>query len=262
MQLAVFTKPWKTPSLPDLARHVRRLGFDAIELPVRPGFQVEPGHVARDLPEAARIFGEEGIAIASVAGAIDPPTIAACGAAGVPIIRICLGIDPAKGYRVYIDAFRRQCESLLGELDRARVAIGLQNHCGNDIGSAIGLIDAMAPFDRKHVAAVLDLAHCALAGETEELAIDIAWPKLCMVNLKNGYRRRLDDENGEARWKVTWVGAKQGYASWSKTIRALRQRDYSGPLCLTAEYTDPAIVDRQITEDVAYAKALLASEAP
>ena len=49
--LSVFTKPWKTP-LAELGQYVRDLGFDAIELPVRPGYQVTPENVARDLPRA------------------------------------------------------------------------------------------------------------------------------------------------------------------------------------------------------------------
>ena len=49
---SVFTKPWKTP-LAELGRFVHDLGFDAIELPVRPGYQVTPENVARDLPRAA-----------------------------------------------------------------------------------------------------------------------------------------------------------------------------------------------------------------
>ncbi|MCJ7752151.1 MAG: hypothetical protein MUQ65_13855, partial [Armatimonadetes bacterium] len=87
----VFTKPWKMP-LPELAAHVKRLGFDAIELPVRPGFQVEPEKVAEDLPRAVKQFADHGVAIASIAGPTDERTIAACGDAGVPIIRIMVEI--------------------------------------------------------------------------------------------------------------------------------------------------------------------------
>ena len=51
-KLALFVKPWRALDLPQLARHVRKLGFDLIELPVRPGFPVEPKHIERDLPAA------------------------------------------------------------------------------------------------------------------------------------------------------------------------------------------------------------------
>jgi sugar phosphate isomerase/epimerase len=257
MQLCVFTKPWKTMPLPRLAAKVRGLGFDGIELPVRPGFQVQPQDVMGGLPAAANVFADHGVRIVSVAGPTDPRTIDACAAAGVKIIRICLGIDPVRGYRACIDQFRFNCEQLTPILERAGVTIGLQNHAGNDIGSAIGLMHAIEPLDPQHIAAVLDVAHCALAGEPEEIALDIAWPRLCMVNLKNGIRRRVEDGDGEARWKITWIGARQGYASWATTIRVLRARGYEGPVCLTAEYSDHEIVEQQIVEDVGYVKDLM-----
>ena len=84
---SVFTKPWKTQSLPWLGKFVSDLGFDGIELPVRPGYQVEPDNVAT-LSEAARQLGEFGVKIFSVAGPTDEATIAACAEAGVPTIRV------------------------------------------------------------------------------------------------------------------------------------------------------------------------------
>ncbi len=52
---AVFTKPWKMP-LRELAEFVKSPGFDAIELPVRPGFQVAPERVSENLAYARSLF--------------------------------------------------------------------------------------------------------------------------------------------------------------------------------------------------------------
>src|SRR5712692_9049501 len=93
----VFTKPWKMP-LPELGAFVKGLGFDGVELPVRPGFQVEPRDVTRGLREAARALAGRGLTIGSVAGPTDEPTIAACAEAGVPVIRICVDIPAGRGY--------------------------------------------------------------------------------------------------------------------------------------------------------------------
>jgi sugar phosphate isomerase/epimerase len=84
----VFTKPWPSKSLSELGAFVKGVGFDGVELPVRPKFQVEPESVAKGLPEAAKILGDHGVSIGKVAGPTDEATIAACGEAGVPIIRI------------------------------------------------------------------------------------------------------------------------------------------------------------------------------
>ena len=94
----VFTKPWPRQPLAELARHVAELGFEGVELPVRPGFQVCPERVAKALPEAAKVFADYGLRIGSVAGPTDAPTIAACARAGVPVIRICCEIPPGEAY--------------------------------------------------------------------------------------------------------------------------------------------------------------------
>ncbi len=72
--LSVFTKPWKM-SLPELARFVSGLGFDGIELPVRPGYQVEPHQINRDLPLAVRTLADHGVRITSVATEPTPEAI-------------------------------------------------------------------------------------------------------------------------------------------------------------------------------------------
>ena len=62
VDFTVFTKPWTMP-LPELAGFVKTLGFDGVELPVRPGYQVEPETVTEALPEAARILADHGLKI-------------------------------------------------------------------------------------------------------------------------------------------------------------------------------------------------------
>ncbi len=262
--LAVFTKPW-TLDLPTLARKLQALGVDSIELPVRPGYPVHPENVGQALPEAARILADAGVRIFSIAGPVDEPTIAACGEAGVPIIRVCVAVDRELGYHGTVARLQQEWERLIPALQRHGVKIGLQNHSGAYIGSAIGLWHAIGRFDPRHVGAVLDVAHCALAGEPEEVALDIVWSHLCLVNLKNAFRMRLNGPEREAQWRVYWTTGRHGYASWRKTLRYLHERGYRGPLCLTAEYSDPRggaltgdAVDPLIADDLAYVRSLLA----
>ena len=50
--ITVFTKPW-TEDLGAMADKLAALGVDGVELAVRPGYQVVPETVSRDLPRAA-----------------------------------------------------------------------------------------------------------------------------------------------------------------------------------------------------------------
>ena len=253
----VFTKPWKMP-LPKLGEFIAGLGFAGIELPVRPGFQVEPENVTAGLPEAAGILGEFGLRISSVAGPTDERTIAACGETGVPIIRICIGMGP-DGYLATEKTWHERFDALLPLLEKHGVAVGIQNHYGNDIGSAIGLRRLFENYDPQCVCAVWDAAHCALAGEPPEAAADIVWSHLRIVNLKNAFWRRATGPEAEnVEWQPYWTTGRQGLASWPTVAHELTKRSYEGNVCLTAEYSDHDAADRLIAEDIAYAKSLFA----
>ena len=65
-RVTVFTKPWQELSLAELATLVKNLGFDGVELPVRPGYQVEPDNVSSGLKEATRVLGDHGVFIGSL----------------------------------------------------------------------------------------------------------------------------------------------------------------------------------------------------
>jgi len=258
MTFTIFTKPWKF-DIPALGRHIAGLGFDGIELPVRPGYPVHPDNVTMELPRAARTLAEQGLTIASIAGPTDERTIAACAEAGVPVIRICVSIRADETYGEGVARLRREFDALVPHLDLYGVTLGIQNHCGRDVCNAMGLSHLLEGYDPKHVASVWDAAHNALQGEEPELALDIVWPHLCMVNLKNAFWQRTNGPEAEhAMWRPYWTTGRNGLASWPRVAAALKARSYAGPVCLTAEYNDHDAVDRLIAEDIAFARSLLA----
>jgi len=266
--LTVFTKPWFEP-LDALADKLAGLGLDGIELPVRPGYQVEPGNVGSMLPAAARVIESRGLAIRSVAGSLDEATIAACGEAGVPILRTMVGIDLGKtSYAETITRHRRLWDSLIPALERAKVTIGVQNHSGNNIGSAIGLFHIMEHYDPRHVCAILDMAHSAIAGEPTELAVDLLWERMRgLVNFKAAFRERVNGpEELEAVYRTHWTTANHSGYSWRGLVGEMLKRGFTGTFCLPAEYSDPSGAPQRMGDDVlpflrhdiAYLKNLLA----
>jgi sugar phosphate isomerase/epimerase len=253
----VFTKPWKNKSLPELAKFVSDLGFDGVELPVRPGYQVQPENVTKGLPEAARIFADHGVRIGTLAGPTDEVTIAACAEAGVPIIRVCESIDMKLGYMATEQKLRSGYDALLPLLKKHGVAIGVQNHCDFCVNNSMGILHLIEGYDPRQICAVLDQAHNGLNGEPPELAIDIVWSHLRVVNLKSAcWVRTNGPEAEEAEWKTHWTSGRHGLAYWTRTIRELKKRSFSGDICLTAEYSDESRVDALIAEDINYSKQL------
>lgn len=267
--LTVFTKPWFEP-LEQLADKVAALGLDGIELPVRPGYQVEPGTVGKGLLDAARVMKSRGLSIRSVAGTLDAATIAACGEAGVPILRSMVGVDLTKaGYAATIAQHRRLWDSLVPALEAAKVTIGIQNHSGNNVGSAIGLFHLIEKYEPRHVCAILDMAHSAIAGEPTELAVDLLWDRMQgLINFKAAFRERTNGpEEVEAEYATHWTTGGNAAYSWRGLVAELRKRGFSGTFCLPAEYSDPKGQPQRMGDDVlpflrrdiAYLKSLLAA---
>jgi sugar phosphate isomerase/epimerase len=266
--LTVFTKPWFDP-VEALADKVAGLGLDGIELPIRPGYQVAPDAVGEALPRAARVLESRGLAIKSVAGPLDERTIKACGDCGVPVIRSMVGINLQKaGYAETIAQQRKLWDSLIPALDAARVTIGIQNHSGNNVGSAIGLYHLIERYDPRHVCPILDMAHSAIAGEPTDLAVDLLWPRMRgLINFKAAFRERVNGpEESEAVYRTHWTTGRNGAYSWRGLVEILFNRGFTGTFCLPAEYTDPKGQPQRmgddvlpfLIEDIAYLKSLMA----
>jgi sugar phosphate isomerase/epimerase len=255
VQFSVFTKPWKTLSVPELGQRVKGWGFDGIELPVRPGYQVLPENVRRDLPVAARQLADCGIRIMSVAGPTDEATIAACAEVGVPLIRIMVGVGP-EGYLATVSRVQREFDALLPLLERYGVTVGVQNHSGPMIANAMGLRNLVSKYDPRYLAGVWDAAHEALCGEEPEQALDIIWSHLALVNLKNAVWQRTNPDAEVAAWRSYWLRGPEGLASWPRVAAELHRRNYAGVVCLTAEYSDEARVEEFISQDIVFAKEL------
>ena len=273
-RVTVFTKPWKDDSLEELADRIAGFGADGVELTVRDGYQVSPDNVAEHLQRAAHVFEDRGLVISSVAGPIEERVIRAMGEAGVPTLRVCIGIDMNAGYFASVSSARDEINRVAPALRAGGVRVGIQNHCGHSVASALGIWHMMEELDDDVAAAVLDFAHCALDGEPVDMAVDIVRRRLSLVNFKNACRVRTNGpDEAEATWQILWTTGRQGGYSWMQAVAALRRMAYTGDICLPAEYNRmvgsqvPSSeqlmgdeVDSRVRSDVAYLKALLAEE--
>ncbi len=261
-RFTVFTKPWKTP-IPALAAHVAALGFDGVELPVRPGYPVNPENAADALPAAALVLSDAGLTLDSVAALPNEATLAACAEARVPLLRVCVNYEAEETYLEGEERLRREFDALLPALERAGVTLGVQNHYGaRDINHACGLRSLLRGYDPRRVAAVWDPAHNALQGEAPAAALDFLGDSLRMVNMKNAFWRRTNGPEAEvAEWAPYWTTGRHGLAHWPTVATELQRREYTGVLCLSAEYEEESGVDRLAAEDLAFARSLFTEDA-
>jgi sugar phosphate isomerase/epimerase len=258
VKLSVFTKPWRKETVEELGGLVAGLGFDGMEFPLRPGYQVEPANAEKGLPELVGKLDGFGLKVYSVASSTEENVFAGCAASGIPLIRIMAGIDQGIGYVASEEKTRREIEKIIPLCEKYGIKVGVQMHCGWFVKDAMQMMRLIGSFDPRHIGAVWDVAHGGLAGEEPEMGLDICWSHLCMVNLKNAfYLRQNGPEAAEAEWSVYWTTGGQGLGSWSRTAACLKAKEYEGVVCLTNEYSDEANTKKYIADDIRYAKSLL-----
>lgn len=264
-RFAVFAKPWRGLTLAQLAEHVRNLGFDLIELPVRPGFPVEPEKIEAALPAAVRELADLGVEVLNVTVDLpldDERLYAACAAAGISMNRVMF---PRRG-RTYGEtdrAARQALDSAQPLCERYNVQIGIQHHSLDFVPiNASGLRLLVQEYDPRFVGAIWDPSHNALQGEDPQAGLELVASHLCMVNLKNAFWQRITGpEAAEAQWKPYFTTGAQGLASWRAVVAAMRHVGYTGAVTFSAEYTDHAHVDHYIVQDVAFARSLFTAPA-
>jgi sugar phosphate isomerase/epimerase len=189
------------------------------------------------------------VTVISVAADPDEPVFEACTEAGVGMIRTMAPVGD-EGYRAAVDGLRRDwAERVVPWCERYGLRVGVQLHRGRFVETTLGvlaLIEDLPGFEL-----VWDAAHDALTGVDPVRSLDLAWPRLGLVNLKNGRYERMapereapDSASSEPRYRVRFGPADSGMADWDRILAHLKHRGWSGPICLTAEYSDPAGPDR------------------
>jgi sugar phosphate isomerase/epimerase len=263
-QFAVFVKPWKNLELAKLALHVQELGFNLIELPVRPGFPVEPAHIEQALPAAVKLLGDLGISIVNVTVDLpltDERLYATCAASGITMNRVIFK-RTSPSYWESEAAARRQLDVALPLCEQYGVKIGVQHHYGSSVPiNSMGLYHLVKDYDPRWVGAIWDPAHNGLQGEDALTGLEMVQSHLCMVNLKSAYWRRTNPPDGStAQWAAYFCAGPHGRISWADVAKGVKQVGYTGPLTFSAEYTDDTYTDRLLEADLAYARRLFDGE--
>lgn len=271
LKFSVFTKPWKEISLEALADKVAEMGFDAVEYPLRDGFQVQPADGIAGMKRLRQVFSSRGLEIASIAGGIDVRYVegsnevigvdeglfAGCQEAGCKIIRICQNMDGALGFHKNIERIRREYDALLPLCEKYDVKLGVQMHCGESISNSAETYILLKDYDPRYIAAVWDSGHSGLAGNDPRIALDMIWDQLCMVNFKAAYRCRANGpETEKAAWTEHWTTAEHACGSWKTAVDYLKSRGYEGIVCMPAEYSDEPNVELYTRKDLSYLKGL------
>ena len=269
-QLCFFSKHLPRMNGRELARTLKRLGFDGVDLTVRPGGHVDPKRVTNDLPVFVDAIRAEGLTVPMIttellsdADPVAQPTLETAARLKVPFFK------PGY-YRYKFVEVRKELESagqqLQGLADLSRrhgMRLGYHNHAGYIGGPVWDFSPFVERLDAATVGYYFDVRHAVVEGGDGgwRTAFDLVAPRLSMIALKDFFW-----EKGGGAWRQQDCPIGEGMVDWKRYFAMLAKARFHGPISLHIEYDiagdTPAAVEKNTLvaaeRDFAFVKARIA----
>ena len=243
MQIVLNSKFFAELDPAQLGRKVQALGYDGIDLCVRPGHPVNPDNVEQALPPAVETWRRQGLVCPLVSAPVtfnDPGApqatalYRACAQAGVPAVKIGYWMyREGADYWTTLAQARQHLEGFARLSRQYRVLTCCHTHSGPCIGSnCAGVAQLVRDFDPALVGAYPDFGHMALDGEDLAMGLAMIVERLAVVGIKDGFHAPQDKGKEPAHVPMlTHVGG--GSVDWRRALGLLVQMGYNGALAGT-----------------------------
>lgn len=246
MQTVLFTKLFKGVELAEVARRIRDIGFDGIDLLIRNGHQLEPAK-PREIATAITTIKGFGLTVpmatCDVSDAADPvaePMFAACHAAGVRVIRMgYYAYDPSEGYDHAVSNARRKLEGLERLAEKTGQQLALQIHGGTIHGSGAQAAVLLKDRNPNFIGVYPDPGNQSVQEGREDwrFTFEVLKPWICCVGVKNGgwFPGKLN-AMGQRIWASDWLGLSEGMVPWDQILTQLKSDGFTGILTVHGPY--------------------------
>jgi len=240
-KISVFSKNLQWLDYTGMAQTAAALGFDGVDLTVRPGGHVSPEHVSEDLPKAMDAVKKAGLNIFSIVTAIedadDPltePILKTASALGIRHYR--LGWFHYDGNVSIADNLQRIREKINKlEVLNARYGIAgcYQNHSGKYFGAAVwDLAQVLKEIHAKYTGSQYDVYHASIEGANSWIyGFEAVAPYIKTVNIKD---YQWTKKNG--KWSTESVPLGTGAIDFDTYFSLLKKFNISCPLSVHYEY--------------------------
>ena len=256
MNIVLNSKFFEQLSIKQLGEKARELGYDGIDICVRPGHPVNLENVEKTLPEAHRVWKDQGLVcpLASAPVSLNDPAApeterlySGCAAAGIR--RIKLGYWMFREGDDYWEVLGRARERLEGFARLSRrygVKSCYHTHSGPCIGSnCAGLMHLLKGFDRSLVGAYPDFGHMAFDGEDIAMGLAMVRDYLSIVGMKDGFHAP-QSEGSEPPHVPMFTRLGAGSVDFRRALRLLKGMGFDGDLVVHTEYEFGEAIIRQV----------------
>ena len=257
--LCIFSKHMAQFDYSDLGKNARQLGFDGVDLTVRPKGHVLPERVAEDLPRAAEAIRASNLSLAMITTNIlrpnEPatrPILSTAAKLKVPFWKPGYHRYKLENVEAGVASAREATAGLAALSKQFGIVAGFHNHSGDYIGSAVWDIRAIiSDLDPNWIGYYFDPAHATIEGGLAgyRIAQNIASNRLKMVALKDFYWNKSND----GKWRLQWCPMGEGMVDWAGVFSGLAATGFAGPMSLHVEY-EPKDELAAIAKDLEFIK--------
>lgn len=269
----LFTKLFGTRSIDEIGQQAADLGFDGIDILIRPGTTVSYEDL-QTLPDVVKRLGAHGLtmpmATTDLTDADAEPTrevLTACADAGIQLVRLGYWKYPGvHSYGTLFDHARRDLDGLVEIAAPLGLGLSIQLH-GGTIHSSGALTRALLEgHDPVTVSAYPDPGNQTVQDGREDwrLTFELLEPWLKCVGVKNGGWFPSDiDATGQRTWRSDWLGIADGMVPWHEITAHLQKTQFDGFLSFHSHYDVPygQVLDHT-RSDLHYVRSLLERDQP
>lgn len=241
LELHVFSKHLQFLGYDDMAKAAADIGFEGIDLAVRPGGHVIPDQVTRDLPRASEAVRNAGLKCSMMTTSVEN--------AGNEVDRTVLKTASESGFRFYrmnwlsydddysmTDSIARM-QDVVRELSELNASLGLtgcyQNHAGKRIGAAIWEVkQLLSNADPRYMGAQYDIRHAMVEGAMSwENGLRLIHPHIKTIALKDYKWGKID-----GRWQIVNTPIGEGMVDFKRYFQLMKRYEIHVPVSLHFEY--------------------------
>lgn len=239
--ICVFSKHLQWLDYGAMAETAAEIGFDGVDIPVRPGGHVLPERVEEDLPAAVEAVRKAGLTVPLITTAITGPdtphaekVLATASGLGVGFYRLgYLSYNESLGIAESLDAYRPQFRELAAINRQYSIHGDYQNHAGVNVGASVwDLWYLIRDLDPQWIGCQYDVRHATVeGGNSWVLGLELIGRFVKTTAVKD-FKWGLAD----GAWRVIDTPIGEGMVDFKVYYRLIKKLNISGPISMHFEY--------------------------
>ncbi|WP_161888386.1 sugar phosphate isomerase/epimerase family protein [Pontibacter russatus] len=239
--ICIFSKMLHWLDCGEMAAAAAEIGFDGIDLTVRPGGHVAPERVAADLPKAVAAALKAGLKVPLITTGITDarhphtePILKAAHQAGVKYYRTgWLDYQEDVPLPETLEKYSRQLTELARLNQQYNLQGAYQNHAGTHVGAGVwDLWYIIKDLDPRWMGLQYDIKHATQEGGSSwPLDVKLMYPYIKTIDIKDFIWEKKDGQ-----WQIQNVPLGEGMVDFRKFFALVKQYNISGPISLHLEY--------------------------